>query len=497
MPYLSQFTNTEAYSNQVEVAGNASVVHEDIINQATYGNHCELSTSGTQTILAVYNDVTNGKGMLKIGTRVSDFAIEWGNAQEFYSSAVKHIIPIRLSDTKFAIVFSQDSDDDGFIIAGTVAGTVATLGSAVEFADATTCVTIGADFLDTDKVLIAYQNSTTNQRAVCVTFSGTEATVGTPATLNSTIDNDTYYSYQQLAIHSTTLATVVYRVSSTVTEAVTLSISGTTITVNTGGKASFGGSADIRYPAIGALSTTSFVVAYTDITDTNKGNAQIGTISTTTITAGGSEYNFDSSSNATRLINLSIISSNLFALTYINDSTTNNASIIGSVASTVITFGTALFIYSTGQANSSYPLRLSGTRINLTFTKSGQLTFSFLTKNNNQYVVGMLSQNYRSLILVYMCSKIANTSLSEQIEITSVYINGNNTGLGSGSASLYYNGTLVLNKIFNNSTTNIPLIIPNSPIILKENESLFASLNVQQGSSFLRGSFTVFGLKRS
>jgi len=499
----------EAYSNQVEIPGIASVIHEDVLNQATYGNHCELSAT---TILAVYNDVTNSKGMVRIGTRVSDFSIEWGNPVEFSNGSCKHLIPVRISDTKFAIVYVQTNDDDGYIIAGTAAGTVPTLGSEVEFADAVTCTPIGAVLMTTDKVMIAYQDATTNQKAVMASMSGTTVTIGTAATINSTIDSAAYTSLTQLCMHSATLASVAYRVSATVTEVVTLSLSDTTITVNTAGKAAFGGSADIRYPSIVALSATAFVVAYTDVTDTNKGNAQIGTISGTTITAGASEYNFDATNYATRKPSVAVISSTIFAIIYSPNSSSSIYAVVATVASTVITFGSTLQVAVNNGYN--YPYVSPSTPLCITYTKSGQLTFSYLGAYLNQFVCGMLSYVSTSVEYVNMCAKIATAGVGEQVELSSVYLKSNSYGykvatdIGQDyTASLYLNGTLDSNKIYSTSdvymsTSSVSIRevarvgMANEPIILKSGESLYASVDTFQ-IGLKKGSCTVFGLKRS
>jgi len=515
MAYLDSFAHKEAYSNQVEIPGIASVIHEDVINQATYANHCELSST---VIMAVYNDVTNAKGMVQFGTRVSDFCIEWGTAVQFYNGLVKHIIPVRISDTKFAIVYVHAGDDDGYIIAGTVAGTVPTLGTEKEFKDASTCTPIGAQLWDTEKVLIAYANTTTNgQCIVAVTTDINNITLGAEAIFKATTDITGYISLNQVCIHSATLASVVYRVSATVTQVVTLSLSTTTITPNTAGLAAFGGSADIRYPSIGALSATAFVLAYTDVTASNCGNAQIGTISTTTITAGASEYTFDGNNYAARVPRVAIISSTLFAVSGSNNSGTavGVGASVGSVASTVITFGAVLDIQIATQKY-NYPTRKTDTLVNITFTKTGELTFSYLSQYNNQFVCGMLTQNYNVLNQASMCVKVATAGVGEQIEISSLYLKSNMSGFFmttdiaiDHTGSLYYNGTLANNKMYStsnivNQTASSPATaesvrigMSNEPIILTAGQSLYASIDTNQHAFPVRGSCTVFGLKRT
>lgn len=514
MAYLDDFSKKEAYSNQVEIPGIASVIHENPISQATWGNHCELSAT---TILAVYNDVTNSKGMLRIGTRVSDFAIEWGTAVEFNSGAVANIIPVRVSDTKFLIVYRNVADSYGFSIGGTVVGTVPTLGTRLVFFSGGT-TPIGAVLMDTDKVMIAFDNDTANGRCVMASLTGTSIAYGAVAIFVATTNISGYITLTQLCKHSATLASVVYRVSATVTEVVTLSLSGTTITPNTAGKAAFGGSADIRYPSIGALDANMFVLAYTDATDTNKGNVQTGYITGTTIATYSGEYNFDSANVASRFQCVTIISSTLFVIGFSNPSN-NFKAIVGSVSTTSITLGTELAIAS-GSSPTSYIYNSIYTRPCITYTKSGQLTFSYLAYYLNQFVCGMLSQNYRTLEIVPMCVKVAEALTGEQIELSSIYLKSNNNGFkydytaptldNDLTGSIYHNGTLASNKFYstNNMALNVTnsLIAPlesrrigmaNEPIILKEGQALYASIDTNQGTSPKKGSVTCFGLKRS
>jgi hypothetical protein len=515
MASLDSFTTVEAYNNQVEIPGIASIINEDVINQATYGNHCELSST---TILAVYNDVTNLKGMVRIGTRVSDFAIEWGTEVSFNTGACSNIIPVRISDTKFLIVFQlsdgSGSNNYGFSICGTVVGTVPTLGTRLVFNSAST-TPIGAVLMDTDKVMIAFANSTTNGQAVIASISGTTVSYGTvftfKATTNITIGGMTL---TQLCKHSITLATVVYYVSATVTNSICLVVSGTTITAPSA-EVSFGGSANIAYPSIGALSTTSFVIAYTDVTDSGKGKAQVGTISGTTISAG-SEYTHNTGNTPTRISRVAVISSTLFAISYqssVYGLTCLEIIIGGITSSTVIGFGGVVYVaYTSGY---HYPPALSNTILNITYTKSGQLTFSYFTQYLNQFVCGMLTQNYKTAYILSMCYIVAIAGATEQIEISSLYLKSNprgfglSTGIGGDfTGSLYLDGTFPNNKFYTTSDTFVSttalsfietkrLGMSNEPIILTGGKTLYASIDTEQNASPQRGSCTVFGLKRS
>lgn len=494
-----------AYSNLVDVPGMQSIIHDDALNQATYGNHIELSSS---IIMAVYNDVTNSKGMVRLGTRVSDFCIEWGTAVEFYNGSGGYYIPVRVSDTKFLIVY-RDASGNGASIAGTVSGTVPTLGTPVTF-NASTTTPIGAVLMDADKVMIAFANGTTNGQAVIASLTGTTIAYGAIATFKATTDITGYMTLTQLCAHSTTLASVVYRVSATVTQVVTLSLSGTTITPNTAGLAAFGGSANIQFPSICALSATAFVLAYTDVTDSNKGNTQVGTISGTTITAGASEYSFDATNYATRVPSIVAMSSTMFAIVYKLSATVGYVS-LGSVASTVVTMLGALQV-SFAETSVQYYPSPGSTYINLSYTKAGQLTFSYMmnTSYGNQFVCGMFRQDGTAIAYEPMRYRIATATATEQLELSSIYLKSNYQSFTAAyPCMLYINGTLAANEFYRypdtaNGATADTLktkVIPppgSGPIIVPVNQSLYAAYYEQyQPNNVIRGSSLVNGLKRT
>jgi len=509
MAYLSDFTKKEAYGNQVEISGIESIIHEDTANQATYGNHCELSNT---KIVAVYNDVTNNKGMVRVGDRVSDFCIEWGEPLEFYNGSCKHIIPIRVSDTKFAIVYVQASDDDGYIIAGTISNTIPTIGTPIEFKDASTCIPIGAELWSDDKVLIAYANGTTNGQCRVVDTSNINTLVlGTEATFKATTDISAYTTLKQVCIHSPTLATVVYRVSNTATKCQCLTLSGSTITPS-GSETTFGGTADIQYPKIGCLSSTTFVLAYLDVTATNFGNCQIGTISGTSITAGANEYSFQAVDLPTRRHSIVVIDGTKYAIIY-SDGTTGQFACVATVNGTTISYSNASNI-GTGSNGYYYGESFNGTT-NLTYTKSNQLTFSWLNRYNNQFICGMLEIQTHAIIPKAMCKRVVTVGLNEQIEISSVYLKSNSRGFKMNSSfvtaitgSLYLDGTMSNNMFYSTSDEGegmgyytyerecAKVLLGNNPIILKSGQSLYASINTNQSSHSGKGSCTVFGVKR-
>jgi len=506
MAYLSSFTNAEAYSKSTEIAGIGNFIFKHPLNSCTWGNHCEISAT---TVIAVYNEGGTGGGTVVIGEVISDACIEWGTPVVFDSTGASYIIPVRVADDKFMIFYKDDGDTYAKARGGTISGTVPTLGNTTTV-NAAASTPIGAVLMDTDKIMLAYANSTTNGQAKIYTMSGANGSVGSSVTFKATTDISAYTTLTQLCSHSTTLATVVYRVSATVTQCVTLTFDGnTTITANTGGLAAFGGTADIRYPSIGALSATSFALAYTDVTDTNKGNCQIGTISSTTITAGASEYNFDSSNDASgyRRPILTIVSSTLFAVVYAVSTQYVLQGRYCSVAATVVTMLDAVNINSS-TPNYDESIGTAPIRINAQFGVGGNILFSYLTRYNNGFVCGSLRINTPALALQEMKYLIAEAGIGEQVEISSLFIAANNTNFSTSyKMGLYFNGTTPSNRFYYGGYSDqfttatsapcIPMTLANDPIILTSGQKLYASFGSPTNVEGDMGNVTVFGVKRS
>jgi hypothetical protein len=483
MPYLSDFTNVEAYSNQADVVRSTSIIAETREYSSVYSSsgHTDLTTT---LIVAAYTEPGTNKGFVRAGVRENDYCINWGTAVEFSGTATEIVI-VKVSSTKFLIAYSG-ADSDGFCIAGTVSGSTITLGTAVEFADAITCYILGAAFLDTDKVIIAYQNGTTDQRAIVVTLVGTAITAGTSVVVNNTGTIETnYVNKTQIARLSNTLAIMVYRYN-TASYCVTLSVSGTTITVNTAGASATLGI--IYNPTIAAISATNSMVAYNDASDSARLYVHPITISSTTVTLG-TKVNKVADSSLTRIPTIISISNNggSYALSYLPAS--------GGLAG-------AFILNTTGVTYSNFNISSNSTptygnimnvvhKVNMTETKNGQITFSYNSDGLGLFLCHTL--NSFSITptdkVTMMQYKIAEAGNNEQVEISSIYLSMTFSSTNQLTVELYIDG----NPIGNIYTT--PYVIPNSPIILKSNQKLYMSY--RENTSYQRVKVAVFGVKRS
>ena len=136
--------------------------------------------------------------------------------------------------------------------------------------------------LDTNKVVLVYHdvNDSSKTKIVVGTISGTTVSWGTAAIINSGYFLNS--NKTGIAVLSSGLVVVCFNDnSSTTSQVVACTISGTTVTVGT--PISIGNSC--VNPRISALSSTSFVLAYRNGI-TTYGGTVVGTVSTRTITLG-------------------------------------------------------------------------------------------------------------------------------------------------------------------------------------------------------------------
>lgn len=140
-------------------------------------------------------------------------------------------------------------------------------------------------YLDTNKFVIAYRSATNTIAALVLTISGTTITAGTAATTSNTGASTSV----MVAALSTTSAVVAYRYGSSPFYAYVqiISISGTTVTFNTGvGSLGPGGASIPEAYDIKKISSTAFLLVYKDAQAGGTLYSYGCTVSGTTITAG-------------------------------------------------------------------------------------------------------------------------------------------------------------------------------------------------------------------
>lgn len=185
-----------------------------------------------------------------------------------------------------AVIAAYGDNNTGRARYITESSNVLTDESAVEY-DASDVSHLDILALTSTKAIVSYQDAgATDGKACILSISGTTISAGTAVQLDTT-DN---VSSTALAPISATQSLVAYTNSTdTDIKAVVLSISGTSITVNT---AIVVESASTGSVSLAAFNTVSFVICYNDTTSTDSMMFQL-TVSGTTVKTTGSEVQFD------------------------------------------------------------------------------------------------------------------------------------------------------------------------------------------------------------
>jgi len=201
-----------------------------------------------------------------------------------YEATLSQYNDITVMDSTHAIAVYQGTDDYGYAVGLSVSGTTVTAGTAVAFHSS-----VMSDFMvrvcamDSTHAVVTFADATTdNGTAVCLTLSGTTITVNTP------VDYDTGdVSNGDVCSLSATLAMLTYDDNNDTSDlkARILSLSGTTLTV--GAATTFDGTAGLSFlNSISALDATHAIVAYYKATSTQYSKLCVMSVSGTTITAG-------------------------------------------------------------------------------------------------------------------------------------------------------------------------------------------------------------------
>lgn len=233
-------------------------------------------------------------------------------------------------------------------------------GAEAEFnpATTTTFTDIACRALDSEKFFIAYGQQDVNFRgkARIGTVSNTDITYGDA--YNFSTDKAWYISAATLNANK---MVTVYRDDDDANHGTAIigTITGTTIAF--GAETEFLSATRADWNAVAALSTSGFVVAYRDTSDSNHGTAKIGTVSGTTITFGD-ETEF-LAANGAEYIGVAALDETTFVVVYEDRANADHGTAkIGTVSGTTITFGAETeFLAANGATYISVaPLSTSG-----------------------------------------------------------------------------------------------------------------------------------------
>ncbi len=265
----------------------------------------------------------------------------FGTESIFNSGTTIDISSAALSTTKFVVAYHDGGNSNyGTAVIGDVSGTDITFGSEYVFnSPSTDYMSVAA--LTSSKFVVAYRDNANSfyGTAIIGDVSGTVITFGSEYVFNSGYRSD---HESVMALTSSKFVIAYSDISnSSYGMAVIGDVSGTVITF---GSEYVFNSGYTSYTSVAALTSSKFVVAYHDGGNSDYGTAIIGDVSGTVITFG-SEYVFNSAS--TTLSVIEALTSSKFVVAY------NNKIKIGDVsAGTTITFGNEYIFDSSGEVSS-------------------------------------------------------------------------------------------------------------------------------------------------
>lgn len=283
-----------------------------------------------------------------------------GSAVTFDGSMAggKGIAVCKLDASHFAVCYADSLSRPTGII-GSVSGTVITFGTAVEAnTNGVGSFSLSGCALDSTHFVICYNNSFVGYAVVAATDGATTiSSWGTRVQFTDGASNG--QAEPAMAALDSTHFVIAYRNASTnVGWAVVASVSGTTPTFGTRNAFT---SNTVDYSGVCAIDSTHFVVGFHD-TAANLGKGVVGVVSGTTISSYGTIATFSGTNNpAAAPIGACALDSTHFALSYVDSTDASKGKVVvGSVATTTITFGT-VSTSSAGTIASSSIAALSAT----------------------------------------------------------------------------------------------------------------------------------------
>lgn len=392
---------------------------------------CYDPASGKVVIVGQKNGQASGGGQAVIGT-ITGVSISFGTPVDFLASWTSDSVVIPIGSSKVMVLCcNYNTSQQGYAIVGTISGTSISFGSAVAFnSGASVNDSISFDWdSGNSKGLLTYRNTTTDIKAAVVTVSGTTITINTAVTIASVSASKSRCVWTGA---SNVFSVTYYDVTNSKLKSCVGTISGTTV--------SFGSLVDVVATAIVEVdsiydSVAGKVVVVYKLNSDNKGYAIIGTISGTSISFG-SPVVFCTTTTA----NISVdadIDAHKIVVTYFNN--TNSYFKIGTISGTSISFGMAVSLASGNIAGVPNGLSYCGSNKNfLTNNASGAEGIMFTTAYSN-----LTSDNYLGIAK-------ADALNTESVPVACVgSITGGQTSLTAG-LKYYVDNTGALNTTSTN-----------------------------------------------
>ena len=249
---------------------------------------------------------------------------------------------------KFVVVYRVHSNSGyGTAVVGTISGTTLTFGTEVVFnAGATYFPDIAFDPNTAGKFVVIYRDNANTDYATAKvgTLSGTSVSFGTAVVFNS---GTTYY--QRISFDPNTAGKFVisYRNegNSGYGTAIVGTLSGTTATFGTS-VVFYSGTTGYLGISFDPNTAGKFVIAYRNGT-TTYGEAIVGTVAGTSVSFG-TAVSYNSVNSGYNKVSFDPNTAGKFVVAYKNGTTSYGEAIVGTVAGTSVSFGTAVVFNSAG-----------------------------------------------------------------------------------------------------------------------------------------------------
>lgn len=285
----------------------------------------------TKFVICYSDGGASGSGTCKVGTR-SGTSTSYGPSNTFTGANIYNVKVRHLSSTQFIVAFRNNSGG-AKVRLGTVNGT------SISYSTSASVTSVYVDNfgltpLSSNTFAVAYKdNNNSGRGAVRIgTVSGGSISLGSIYYFNSGQTNHISID----ALDSSTIA-ISYKDDANSNKGTSLigSISGTAVTYHSESVFNTGNTEWINTIA---LSPTTFAVVYSDLGNGNKGTACIGSINSSYSISFGSEYVFNSA-NTTNLVAAGHGANN-FTMSFSDGGDGNNLNAnVGTISGTSIAYG--------------------------------------------------------------------------------------------------------------------------------------------------------------
>lgn len=424
--------------------GTVSVVAETSLTQGfgsdvvfntgnTYGTSVTYD-AGNQKIVVFYRDGTNSNyGTAVVGT-VSGDSISYGTPVVFYSSAMDDVVESTYDSSAGRVVVVYKRSSGGIAASvGAVSGTSISFGSSTQvdssnLGDLLDCVFDVAS----GKVVIAFPDSGSSNygKAVVGTVSGTSISFGAAVTFQSSTVINVNLAYDVAAGKTVVIYT---KTSNNRGTANVGTVSGTSISFGSPVEFETGSTQNlaISYDA----SQEKVLIGFRDGNDSDQGKAIVGTVSGTSISFGTAAV-----FNAAVTTSIeAVYQSSAQKVVFIYRDGSQSSALAASISGTSVSFGVeAVFNATHSPANNAISYDAEANRIVITYRDEGNLNYgTSLTMTLDETITNLTAENYIGIASNGYADTQAATINAKG------FIDDNQTGLTPGQS--YYvqtDGTL-------------------------------------------------------